>query len=371
MNIFNITDFGAVADGKTDCTEAIQKALDEAGKCGGTVIVPSGEFLCGYIKVPRAVSMEGSFAWTYREYGGSILKLCRDDVPCLVDITGGFGCRLDGLSINGDGKGSNIHGVMLNWKDRLKSREAYGGKEDTPTISNCRIGNFSGDAVHFEGVWCYSIRHSMMCFSKNGLYTDGCDGFVLDCFLSDNFGAGMISNKGFMSGTFAGNRFECNHGYGVKFNNCGYLQFNGNYWDWNGLTGFYSFGHDETFDYRGHLTFVGNIFYRSGWKYSESGEVDTLFNSHIMISDACNVLINSNDFSVGGVRLYEHINPAYGIVTEKMRDSIIKDNTMLCGSLLENLVDLGSNKGDFIVKDNVGKAKEKSDGCQTFPRYDD
>ena len=32
MNRFNILDFGAKADGKTDCTLAIQQALDEAGK---------------------------------------------------------------------------------------------------------------------------------------------------------------------------------------------------------------------------------------------------------------------------------------------------------------------------------------------------
>nr|MCR4921977.1 glycoside hydrolase family 55 protein [Bacteroidaceae bacterium] len=37
---FNVLDFGAKGDGKTSDTEAIQKALDEAGKVNGTVWFP-------------------------------------------------------------------------------------------------------------------------------------------------------------------------------------------------------------------------------------------------------------------------------------------------------------------------------------------
>ncbi|UZQ86492.1 hypothetical protein ODU73_000942 [Thermoclostridium stercorarium] len=48
--VFNITDFGAVPDGKTLCTEAFKKAVkkcEEAG--GGTIYVPAGKFLTGPI----------------------------------------------------------------------------------------------------------------------------------------------------------------------------------------------------------------------------------------------------------------------------------------------------------------------------------
>src|SRR5215468_3210506 len=41
---FPITDFGAVADGKTDSTEAIRKAIEACHKAGGgRVVVPDGE----------------------------------------------------------------------------------------------------------------------------------------------------------------------------------------------------------------------------------------------------------------------------------------------------------------------------------------
>ena len=39
----DVTDFGAVADGITDCTQAIQSALDEAATAGARVVVPPAE----------------------------------------------------------------------------------------------------------------------------------------------------------------------------------------------------------------------------------------------------------------------------------------------------------------------------------------
>lgn len=50
QDIYNIEDFGAVGDGQTVCTEAIQKAVDMcAENGGGMVYVPAGKFLTGPI----------------------------------------------------------------------------------------------------------------------------------------------------------------------------------------------------------------------------------------------------------------------------------------------------------------------------------
>jgi polygalacturonase len=43
----NIIDFGAIADGKTVCTEAIQAAIDKGSKNGDKVVVPAGSFVTG------------------------------------------------------------------------------------------------------------------------------------------------------------------------------------------------------------------------------------------------------------------------------------------------------------------------------------
>jgi len=55
---FDITRFGAVPDGKTDCTAAIVKAIDacvESG--GGHVVIPGGEFLTGPIHLRSNVDL--------------------------------------------------------------------------------------------------------------------------------------------------------------------------------------------------------------------------------------------------------------------------------------------------------------------------
>src|SRR4051812_28734925 len=45
--VFDVRRFGAVGDGATPATAAIQKAIDACGKAGGMVLVPPGRFLCG------------------------------------------------------------------------------------------------------------------------------------------------------------------------------------------------------------------------------------------------------------------------------------------------------------------------------------
>ena len=55
---FDITKFGAVADGKSDATEAIRKAIDECNKAGGgRVVVPAGTFLTGAIHLKSNVNL--------------------------------------------------------------------------------------------------------------------------------------------------------------------------------------------------------------------------------------------------------------------------------------------------------------------------
>jgi len=56
--IFNIIDFGAVADGVTNNTEAIKKAIDSCSNVGGgKVIIPSGDFLTGPIHLKSNVNL--------------------------------------------------------------------------------------------------------------------------------------------------------------------------------------------------------------------------------------------------------------------------------------------------------------------------
>ena len=54
---YDITQYGAVGDGKTDCTAAIARAIGEAAVSGGHVVVPAGNFLTGPIHLKSKVDL--------------------------------------------------------------------------------------------------------------------------------------------------------------------------------------------------------------------------------------------------------------------------------------------------------------------------
>jgi len=57
-NMFRVTEYGAVADGKTMNTVAIQKTIDAASKAGGgIVLVPEGRFLTGPFTLASRINL--------------------------------------------------------------------------------------------------------------------------------------------------------------------------------------------------------------------------------------------------------------------------------------------------------------------------
>lgn len=91
----NVTQYGAVADGKTDNTAAFQKALVAAGHTGAIVKVPAGQYLfSGSLNVPPQVVLKGVDA-SERTYSGYSSGTSGGEVTANIGtvflVTGGAG----------------------------------------------------------------------------------------------------------------------------------------------------------------------------------------------------------------------------------------------------------------------------------------
>ena len=102
QTIFNVRDHGAVGDGTTPDTEAVQKALNECGKSGGgTVLVPEGTYLCKPLVIRTATAL--------RLEKGATIKATDDPADyARTDKPGEFnhfftGKDLENVTIEGEG----------------------------------------------------------------------------------------------------------------------------------------------------------------------------------------------------------------------------------------------------------------------------
>src|SRR5262245_2355144 len=64
--VFDVRSFGAVGDGKTIDSPAINRAIEAAGAKGGTVYVPAGTYACYSLRLKSAIAV-------YLEQGATLL----------------------------------------------------------------------------------------------------------------------------------------------------------------------------------------------------------------------------------------------------------------------------------------------------------
>jgi len=147
---FNITRYGAVGDGQTDCTAAIAKAIAEcAGQGGGHVVVPAGDFLTGAIHLLSGVDLH--LAAT-----NSVLKFSTDPkayLPVVFTRFEGIECYnyspliytvgQKDVAITGAGTldGQADDSNWMAWKGRK------GGGEKTQTVARKRLDDMNNQNV--------------------------------------------------------------------------------------------------------------------------------------------------------------------------------------------------------------------------------
>ncbi len=161
MKHYLVTNYGAVGDGKTVNTKAIQKAIDECSvKGGGVVEVPEGIFVSGSIFFKQGVNMVID--------AKGILKgsLNPDDYPQIQSSFEGIdrlwtaafinAQKLKGTILTGegtiDGSGEDYMAVYAAITARPKP-----GKPRLICFDQCENATISKLHLHNEAIWCLHI----------------------------------------------------------------------------------------------------------------------------------------------------------------------------------------------------------------------
>ena len=113
---YNIIDYGAVADGKTNNAAAIQKTIDDcSAKGGGTVYIPAGEFQSGVFQLKSNITL-------YLENGAVLKGSPNLDDYVLNGVRDGliFTKSCENVMIRGDGI-IDLNGDKFNYMDKRKT----------------------------------------------------------------------------------------------------------------------------------------------------------------------------------------------------------------------------------------------------------
>ncbi|MDZ7401109.1 MAG: glycoside hydrolase family 28 protein [candidate division KSB1 bacterium] len=161
--IFNIRDFGAAGDGVRLDTRAIQAAIDDCAKTGGTVIVPPGQYLSGTIFLRSNVTLQFMAGATllgstdisdypattpdYRFYGDEFSKFS------LI-----YGENLDQIALIGEG---TIDGQGGAFKVTTKKKpDRYFNRPYVIWLVNCRNVRVENLTLRNSARW---MQHYLAC----------------------------------------------------------------------------------------------------------------------------------------------------------------------------------------------------------------
>lgn len=203
-----ISEYGAVADGLTVNTQAIQAVIDKCALAGGgVVVVPKGTFLTGAIFLKKRVNLfiekEGALKGTIKPSDYPQIKTRWEGVECiwtsaLINAEGLSDIELSGEGTI-DGSGAEWPKIIRNNPQQL-SKETLDSLKKTPRIGrprlicfkNCSKIHISNIKLLNQAVWCLhilycsdvkveniSIRADHTILSSDGIDIDSCNGVLI------------------------------------------------------------------------------------------------------------------------------------------------------------------------------------------------
>lgn len=193
MAVYNIIDYGAVADGKTVCTAAIQRAVDLCDK-NGTVYIPKGEYVSGaiFLKSDMTFFLEEGAKLTgsgdIKDYPiigcpyEGLDQLCYASLIC-TDGAPHRNITIDGTGVI-DANGVTLFNAEMSENKGKRGRAVCIRNTENVTIKNVTIRQSPAWCLHL--IYCSNVVidsieiHTK--FDENGNKYDifNCDGIDID-----------------------------------------------------------------------------------------------------------------------------------------------------------------------------------------------
>jgi len=143
---FQVTDYGAVGDGETDCTDAFKQAIENCHTAGGgRVVVPEGIFLTGAIHLKNNVNLHVMknatilFSQDTRKYLPLVFTRF-EGIECMNYSPFIYAYEQENIAITGQGTLDGQADSTIWWPWAGKSD--YGWSEQTPNHDNDRVALF-------------------------------------------------------------------------------------------------------------------------------------------------------------------------------------------------------------------------------------
>jgi polygalacturonase len=205
--VLDIRDYGATPDGKTICTAAIQKAIDQcAARGGGTVCFPPGVWLSGTIELRSNVTLR-------LEAGSRLLGSPKPaDYPGWVPEVGPSTSSRNWQSLI---RGINLKDVAICGRGTIDGQgKAFSWKENENRpfairLINCRDVLVEGVSLCNSGQWmqhylaCQRVRihgitvNNHATYNNDGLDLDGCrDVVISDCTINSDDDGIVLKSTG-------------------------------------------------------------------------------------------------------------------------------------------------------------------------------
>ena len=279
----NVKDYGAVGDGETDDTDAIQAAIDAINV--GTVYLPEGVFLVEKIVSKANVTIQGC-GW------GTVIKL-KDG-----DYGGGFFGVIEAKGT----EESLLDGVVL--RDFV-----IDGNKDNVTVTN------ANNTENIELNYCNNpkvINVKSINATSEGVDMDYCvNGVVALCYFENTGGYGVHisvdSSRCLTTDCFA---YNCGH----DNDRAGFDTFTGTYQ--NTITNCWAIDCNKGFDVRGTKQTITNCFAINSTKYGYlcSAEGSTLTALYEEASGGRALEVSDRSISLNGFRSFDNESPESAIL---------------------------------------------------------